>query len=188
MGKIVKMRIPTILLKLGYSIQSTFHDVNPITEYKFLNSVDFSRISGEIRGKSLDEIVVTHPLGKRLYIDATALKQASLARQYHRLEKRLVDYVRDFKSQETFASTIVSGMDDRLSTTLDYVNHLKNYFKVDPKKVENLQVALFKASIPKMEKRNVNLKWLLPSKYHGIYDRAERDYRKERTALTPVGH
>ena len=187
MEKIVKMPIPIILLKLGYSIQSAFDNVNPITEYEFLNSVDFSRVSKEIEGKSLDELVGTHPLSKRLYIDATALKHASSARQYHRLEKRLVGYVRDFESQETFASTIISSMDDRLSTTLDYINLLKSYFEVDPKKVENLQVALFKASIPKMEKRNVNLKWLLSSKYHGAYNRAERDYRKERTALTSVG-
>lgn len=116
-----------------------------MTQYDFLNSIDFSKISHEIVGISLSDIVTQHPIGKRLFIDATSLHPKAPPRYYPELEARLLGYIKGYSSNFSYGSVGPNKFGDAFRSTLDYINLLQSLAtKADAEKVEKLKILVIK--------------------------------------------
>ena len=143
-----------------------------MSQYDFLNTIELSKISKELAGKSLIDIVAEHPLRKRLFIDVTSLHPKANPQYYVALEERLLDRIKMYSSRFSYGSVGPNLFGDAYQSTLDYIELLQSLAtKVDADKVEKLQISVIKIFFERIG----NYKPFLPSpgtKYFSLWEKA----------------
>ena len=171
MGKIDKMSQPT------YKSPHTNSQNKPY--YWFLTYTSLPIVADKFRESSLEELATDEDGGKFLK-DRRALWKSSTQHSYAELEERLVGSFKAFGSNQTYASSIKSEIDDRFSSIFTYIKIMDERFNLDSKKVKKLKSALIRTFIEKLDGSPYKPLWYIPKGEKKLYETLQKKYDKEK--------
>ena len=117
------------------------------------------------------EQIVTLSLGERFIQDGKSLEAAANEQEYIRLKAALVDYLKNFISGYD-GSVAHNEIGDKFLSILEYVALIDKKFNTDPKRVEELRLAVIKTFREKVDSGA----WrFIPDVYMGLYKRVEAE-------------
>ena len=124
------------------------------------------------------EQIVTHSLGERFVQDGKSLEATANEQDYIRLKVGLVDYLKNFRSGQSYGSVALNEIGDNFLCILEYIALIDKKFNTDPKRVEGLRLAVIKTFREKVDSGA----WrFIPVVYMGLYKRAEAELENSKT-------
>lgn len=122
------------------------------------------------------EQIVQQPLGEIFFHNGKGLEASASEKDYKFLKDGWVEYLRDFKSGQSYGSVALNEVGSKFLEVLDYINSLEKKFKVDPERVEKFRLEVIKTAIQKI---GTSARHFIPSNYMGLYNKAYNEFVRQ---------
>ena len=138
--------------------------------YRFLNP-NYLHIFSALKVLPLEDLVRNSD-GKKIIADGKTLEATATVEDYQRLRDRLVDYLRDFRSGQSYGGVAINEVVNRFISILEYIKSLEERFRVDPERIEKLRFLVIKIF---REKVGSGAGKYVPKTYLEIYKKADEE-------------